>query len=956
MSTERYNFKEIEPKWQKQWAEEPARGEEGRPKFYNLVMFPYPSGGGLHMGHARTYTIGDVIARFKRMRGFNVLHPMGWDAFGMPAENAAIQRGLHPGFWTNQAIEEIERQQKTLAISYDWDRRFASCQPDYYRWTQWLFIQFFKRGLAYKKKAPVNWCPSCRTVLANEQVEEGGCWRCQTPVVKKDLEQWFFRITAYADRLLADLDLLEEWPERVKTMQRNWIGKSQGALVDFPVEAPVDMPAETPSPVEIEGEINPPEKITVFTTRPDTLWGATFMVLAPEHPLVAKLTSPERRSEVEAYIEQARRQTDVERQSTEKEKTGVWIGAYAVNPVNGEKIPIWIADYVLVTYGTGAIMAVPAHDERDFTFALKYGLPILPVIERNDGLAKSLVWPGSMEEGFRSSLEGEGFPFQSGPVGEAGEGFFVTLRGHEQIDRYLELVRQHLRQGNWNEVLGARWVIVFADEVCPLDSIAADSRILARCKALCPDVEGKRTVMEMVSHHPFYQDILLHADHGLMISSAELTGTSGEEAYAKVTRWLTERGIGKASTNYRLRDWLISRQRYWGAPIPIVYCPLCGIVPVPEEQLPVLLPEDAPLTGEGGSPLEKVPSFVQATCPRCGGPARRETDTMDTFVDSSWYYLRYTCPNALTNPDDRPFDSQAANHWLPVDLYIGGIEHAILHLLYSRFFTKVLADLGLVDFQEPFTKLFTHGMVTLGGSAMSKSRGNVVSPNETIERYGADAARLYPLFISPPEMDAEWSERGLEGIFRFLNKVWRQSLDFLETQAASGNPWGPREQALRAKTHDTIRRVSQDIEERFRLNTAISAMMELVNAWGDYQAVTSSERNQAVEMEALETLSLLLAPFAPHIASELWERAGKPGDVHRASWPAWDEAILKMEKAILVIQINGKLRDRLEVQKGLTAEETERLILDSPLVQKFLEGKQVRKVIVVPDKIANIVV
>jgi leucyl-tRNA synthetase len=504
--------------------------------------------------------------------------------------------------------------------------------------------------------------------------------------------------------------------------------------------------------------------------------------------------------------------------------------------------------------------------------------------------------------------------------------------------------------------LGARWVIVFPDEVCPLDSIAADGRILARCKALCPDVEANRTVMEMVSHHPFYQDILLHADHGPMISSAELTGTSGEDAYAKVTHWLAERGIGKASTNYRLRDWLISRQRYWGAPIPIVYCPLCGIVPVPEEQLPVLLPEDAPLTGEGGSPLEKVPSFVQATCPRCSGPARRETDTMDTFVDSSWYYLRYTSPNALANPSDRPFDSQAANHWLPVDLYIGGIEHAILHLLYSRFFTKVLADLGLVDFQEPFTKLFTHGMVTLGGSAMSKSRGNVVSPNETIEKYGADAARLYPLFISPPEMDAEWSERGLEGIFRFLNKVWRQSLDFLEIQAALSNPWGPREQALRAKTHDTIRRVSLDIEERFRLNTAISAMMELVNAWGDYQAVTPSERNQAVEMEALETLSLLLAPFAPHIASELWERAGKPGDVHRASWPSWDEAILKMEKAILVIQINGKLRDRLEVQKGLTAEETERLILDSPLVQKFLEGKQVRKVIVVPDKIANIIV
>jgi leucyl-tRNA synthetase len=938
MSTERYDFRQIESKWQARWADQPTLREEGRPKFYNLVMFPYPSGGGLHMGHARTYTIGDVMARFKRMKGFNVLHPMGWDAFGMPAENAAIQHGMHPGHWTYQAIEAIERQQKALAISYDWDRRFASCQPEYYRWTQWLFIQFYKQGLAYKKKAPVNWCPSCQTVLANEQVEEGSCWRCRTLVVKKDLEQWFFKITAYSDRLLEDLNLLTDWPERVKTMQRNWIGKSQGALVDFPLE---DFPDE---------------KVTVFTTRPDTLWGATFMVLAPEHPLVAKLTKAERKAEVDAYIEQARRQTDVERESTEREKSGVWIGSCAINPVNGEKIPIWVADYVLVTYGTGAIMAVPAHDERDFAFALKFGLPIIPVIERLDGVAKSLVWPDSVPDSFRSLLVREGIHFQAGPVGKVGEGLFVTLHGEEQIERYVRLLAQNLRPGNWNEVVGARWLFVFPDGRRELDSVAADREILVRCQECYPPVRGNRTVMEMLQHQPFYADILFHSDHGRMVHSGTLSGTRGDDGGEVVTRWLEERGIGKASTNYRLRDWLISRQRYWGAPIPMLYCQRCGIVPVPEEQLPVLLPDDAPFTGEGGSPLEKVSSFVNATCPLCGGPARRETDTMDTFVDSSWYYLRYTSPNALTNPADRAFDSQAANHWLPVDLYIGGIEHAILHLLYSRFFTKVLQDIGLVNFCEPFAKLFTHGMVTLGGTAMSKSKGNVVAPEETIEKYGADATRLYSLFISPPEMDAEWNERGLEGIFRFLHKVWRLSLDFLEVRGNLGSAEGFREQELRSKMHQTIRRVSVDIEERFRLNTAISALMELVNAWGDYQGAALSERNTTLEGQVLENLCLLLAPFAPHVSAELWERASLPGEVQRAAWPAWDEAILQQEKTTLVIQVNGKLRDRLEVPRGLSAGETERLILASLPVQKFLQGKPVRKIVIVPDKIANIVV
>jgi leucyl-tRNA synthetase len=934
MTVENYDFRTIEEKWRQRWAGEPSTIEEnkkkGMPKFYNLVMFPYPSGGGLHMGHGRTYSIGDVMARFKRMKGFNVLHPMGWDAFGMPAENAAIERKLHPAAWTYEAIAAIEKQQKLLGISYDWDRRFASCQPEYYKWTQWFFLKFYERGLAYKKKAPVNWCPHCQTVLANEQVEEGKCWRCHTPVEKKDLEQWFFRITDYAERLLKDLDLLTEWPERVKIMQRNWIGKSEGALVDFPTKSG--------------------EKITVFTTRPDTLWGATFMVLAPEHPLVEKLTLPEKKAEVQAYVEEAKKQSEIERESIEKEKTGVFLGSYALNPVNGKEIPIWIADYVLMTYGTGAIMGVPAHDERDFAFALKFGLPIIPVIERPDGKCKSIVLKDTYHQSLPGELLREGIKF------EAKEGTLYVELIQDQVERYLKIVQKSIKDDSWCEVVGARWLFIFKNEALELDSIDSDRLIMERCRALEPSVSNKRTVMEMLSRVSFYKDVLFHAEFGTMINSGPLSGTPGDKAKETTTKWLEKKGIGKGAVTYRLRDWLISRQRYWGAPIPIIYCPKCGTVPVPEEDLPVLLPENAPFTGEGGSPLSKVPEFVNTTCPRCGGPAQRETDTMDTFVDSSWYYLRYTSPNALTNPPDKPFDPEAANYWLPVDLYIGGIEHAILHLLYSRFFTKVLYDMGLVKFQEPFKKLFAHGMVTLGGVAMSKSKGNVVPPDEVAEKFGCDSARLYSLFISPPEMDAEWTERGIEGIFRFLNRLWKQSLELIAEKGRGGSHLEEeKERALRAKMHQTIKRVTQDIEERFRLNTAISAMMELFNDWSDYRKLPLEERNITLELEVLSTLCLLLAPFAPFISAELWERLGNKESVHRQPWPKWNENLLKEEKTTLVIQINGKLRDRILLEKGLDEEKVKEIVLSSERVQKFLQGKEIKQVIVVPDRIANIV-
>ncbi|NLU50308.1 MAG: leucine--tRNA ligase [Syntrophomonadaceae bacterium] len=821
----RYNFKEIEPKWQQYWEENRfyiVTEDESKPKYYDLEMFPYPSGN-LHMGHVRNYAIGDVVARFKTMNGFNVLHPMGWDAFGLPAENAAIKHGTPPSVWTDANIANMKQQLKSLGISYDWTRELATCKPDYYKFTQWLFLKFYERGLAYKKKAAVNWCPSCATVLANEQVVDGGCERCGTLVEKKSLEQWFFKITDYAERLLQDLERLPGWPDKVKTMQRNWIGRSEGCEFTLAIAGTDDT-------------------ISVFTTRPDTVFGVTYMVLAPEHPLVEKLTrGTPYQPAVDEFINRMKYLNELARTSSETEKEGVFTGAYAINPVNGEKVPIWIANYVLMEYGTGAIMAVPAHDQRDFEFARKYGIPVRVVIQ---------------------------------PDGE-------LLDGDQLSSAY----------------------------------------------------EGD----------------------GRMVNSGEFNGLSSEEGKQKVIAWMEARKIGRGTVNYRLRDWLISRQRYWGAPIPIIYCDECGTQPVPYEDLPVLLPLDVEFRPTGESPLNYVDQFVRTACPNCGRPARRETDTMDTFVCSSWYYIRYTSPRAA----DKPWDKKAADYWLPVDQYIGGVEHAILHLMYSRFFTKVLYDMGLLSCEEPFTNLLTQGMVLKEGSKMSKSRGNTVSPEDIINTYGADTARLFILFASPPERDLEWSDQGVEGCYRFLNRVWRLVGDYadqvrnVEVPATFDNlPVADKE--LRYKTHSTIKKVSEDVEKRFNFNTAISSIMELVNTL--YQYRENAVQNLAVVKEALDNLILLLSPFAPHITEELWRATGHQESVHLQRWPGYDEKALVKEEIEIVVQVNGKVRERAMVPANATGKELESIALSLDRIKEATSGKTVRKVITVPGKLVNIVV
>jgi leucyl-tRNA synthetase len=819
-----YDFKSIEDKWRRKWKEEDiyaTRIDPSKPKFYYLDMFPYPSGY-LHMGHVRNYVIGDVIARYKVATGYNVLHPMGWDAFGLPAENAAIKHGIHPQKWTFDCIANIKRQFDLLGISFDWSREIATCTPDYYKWTQWFFVQLFKHNLAYRKKAPVNWCPSCQTVLANEQVKGGRCERCDTPVVKKDLEQWFFRITAYAERLLNDLELLTDWPERVKIMQRNWIGRSEGLEADFPI-------------------IGKDISITIFTTRPDTIYGATFIVLAPEHPLTLELVKgTPLEAEVREFIERVRLQSEIERTAMEKKKEGIFLNCYALNPFTKEEIPIWTADYVLYEYATGAIMAVPAHDQRDLEFARQYNLPIRIVIQPPD-----------------NSL----------------------------------------------------------------------------------DVE----TMEEAYVEP-----------GIQINSGPFNGMWSEEAKEAIIKFAEEQGIGKRKVYYKLRDWCISRQRYWGAPIPMIYCPNCGIVPVPEEQLPVLLPEDVDFLPTGPSPLARHHSFPYVKCPYCGSDARRETDTMDTFVDSSWYFLRFTSPRE----DKAPFDKEAVEYWMPVDQYVGGIEHAVLHLLYSRFFTKFLYDLGLVSFTEPFLRLFTQGMITLGGSAMSKSRGNVVTPEEICEKYGADTARVYTLFIGPPELDAEWSERGVEGVFRFLSRVYRL---FEENLNQFDPDWrgkidqiGDREK--RRLTHSTIKKVTQDIE-RFHFNTAIASLMEFSAALYEWtQEDNKDERWRVTFSEGLEMLIHLLSPFAPFVCEEMWERLGKGRSIYFESWPKWEEELLQTERIVLPIQVNGKVRGTVEVPAEASEEEIKEEVLKSERVRKYLEGKQIKRFIVVPKRLISIVV
>ena len=822
---ERYAPQEIEKKWQEKWQKDDVYKTEidrTQPEYYVLEMFPYPSGN-LHMGHVRNYSIGDVIARFKKMQGCNVLHPMGFDAFGMPAENAAIKHGVKPADWTYSNIENMKRQQMSMGLSYDWSREAVTCRPEYYRWTQWLFELFYKKGLAYKKEASVNWCDTCGTVLANEQVIDGKCWRCDSEVHKKDLSQWFLKITDYADELLADLDKLKGWPERVKTMQENWIGRSEGLEFD------IDVPALG-------------EKIAVYTTRADTAYGVTFVALAAEHPLMEKiLVDNPKAAELRTFADKVKAQSELERTSGESEKEGMFTGLYAVNPFNGRKVELWVTNYVLAEYGTGAVMGVPSEDQRDWMFAKKYDLPII-----------------------------------------------VTLRPK---DRELKL----------EEMTEA------------------------------------------------YTD-----KDGILVNSAEFDGMEMHEALAAIVEKAVKEGFGRRKVNYRLRDWLISRQRYWGAPIPVIYCDKCGEQLVPEEELPVKLPEDVNFEQGAVSPLAQSESFVHCTCPKCGGPARRETDTMDTFICSSWYYMRYTDPHNT----HKPFAADKVNYWAPVDQYIGGIEHAILHLLYSRFFTKVLRDEKLLDFDEPFQNLLTQGMVIKDGAKMSKSKGNVVSPEEIIQKYGADTARLFILFAAPVERDLEWSDQGVEGAFRFLNRVWRIVAHFQDAIKEGLDDYDhstltAEEKSLRRTLHQTIKKVTEDVGERFMFNTAISAVMELVNAFYGFQDKTV---HPGLVRELSFTLVKMLAPFAPHITEELWSCMEGKGSVHDARWPKFDRAAIVEDEVEIVLQINGKVRDKLTVPADIELQEMEKLALAQPKVVELTAGKTVVKVICVPKKLVNIVV
>lgn len=827
MIEEKYSPHELETKWQKVWEETKAfktEIDENKPKSYVLEMFPYPSGN-LHMGHVRNYSIGDVVARFRTMKGFNVLHPMGWDSFGMPAENAAIKHGIHPAKWTLENIANMTRQQKELGLSYDWDREVTTCKEDYYKWTQWFFELFYKRGLAVKKKSAVNWCDSCNTVLANEQVIDGRCWRCDSNVDKKDLEQWFFKITDYAEELLADLQELDGWPERVKIMQKNWIGRSEG--LEFSFEAP---------------ELN--EKIAVYTTRPDTIYGVTFVVVPPEHPIVAKiLAANPAAAELKAFCEKVRHQSDLERTSSESEKEGMFTGYYCTHPLTGRKVQLWITNYVLYEYGTGAVMGVPTHDARDWMFANKYGIDKVVVIQPKD---KEL------------SLE---------------------------------------------EMDGA------------------------------------------------------YEESGVMVNSGKFDGMDNVTAMGEIMDEIESIGIGSRRVNYRLRDWLVSRQRYWGAPIPIIYCPECGPVLVPEEQLPVRLPQNVDFTSGNVSPLATSEEFVNCLCPVCKTKAKRETDTMDTFLCSSWYYLRYTDPKNA----ELPFAKETVNHWMPVDQYIGGIEHAILHLLYSRFFMKVLRDAGLVEAGEPFKNLLTQGMVIKDGAKMSKSLGNVVSPEEIISKFGADTARLFILFAAPPERELEWSDQGVEGSFRFLNRVWRIVAHFdgrLSLQQANYDPkeLDDADRELRRVLHTSIKKVTDDIEQRFNFNTAISAMMELVNALYAYKEKQENSK-QGLVFEAVSALLRMLAPFVPHITEELWERlGGTEGSVHAQNWPAYDEEAMKVAEVEVMLQINGKGRERVIVPSEATKEELEAFALADPKIKELIGDSEIVRVVCVPKRLVNIVI
>lgn len=825
---ENYFPQEIEKKWQKVWEENNAfhvDDNSEKPKYYALSMFPYPSGK-LHMGHVRNYTITDVIARFKKAQWYNVLHPMGWDSFGLPAENAAMKHGANPEVWTDENIAYMTKQLKMLGLSYDWNREVTTCKPDYYKWTQWLFLQLYKKGLAYKKEAAVNWCEECGTVLANEQVIDGKCWRCDHVVEKKYLSQWFFKITDYAEVLLEDLDKLPGWGDNVKTMQANWIGKSQGAILKFKV---VDMPDGS----DLE--------IPVYTTRPDTAYGITYLVVAPEYKDIERLTTAENKAKVEEYRANARKMTEIERLSTERVKTGVPLGTHCLNPLTGETFPLWTADYALVEYGTGAVMAVPTHDTRDFDFAKKFNLPMKVVIQ---------------------------------------------------------------------------------DPENPSD---------------CKDSA--------------------YTEPGVLVNSGEFNGMPNEEAKKAITEKAVREGFGEFKTQYRLRDWLISRQRYWGAPIPVVYCEKCGIVPVPEEQLPVLLPKDVDFSVVGKSPITTSKTFAETTCPHCGGKARRETDTMDTFVCSSWYYLRYSDPKN----SNLPFEKDKVNKWLPVDQYVGGIEHAILHLLYSRFFTKALRDLGLLDFDEPFKNLLTQGMVLKDGSKMSKSKGNTVDPDEIFENYGADTARLFILSDSPPARDFDWSDAGVEGCYKFLNRVWRliaSNADDISLDYKLEFPLTKENDDMVRNVHIAMKGITNDIANDFQFNTVISKYRELTNAiyeWRGKKKELNAE-DKAVLSFAVVSLIKLMSPVAVHLTEEAWADLGGKGSIHDEPWCKWDENLAKASSITLVVQVNGKVKDKIEVDEALSQDEMKAVALESPKVKELTDGKEVVKVIVVPKKLVNIVV
>ena len=820
-----YDFHSIEPKWQNIWEEKRAYRTEDRsdkPKLYCLDYFPYPSGDGLHVGHCRNYIPTDVISRYYRMKGFNVLHPMGWDAFGLPAENEAIRLKKSPREITLKNTSNFKRQLKLLGTSYDWEREINSSDPEYYRWTQWFFLLLYKRGLAYEKESEQWWCPHCKTVLANEQAKDGKCWRCGTPVEKKKLKQWFFKITDYADRLADDLDTVD-WPERIKIMQRNWIGKSTGADVIFDVVSARDGASHA---------------VTVFTTRLDTIMGATFLVLAPEHPLVATIVSAAQQQEVDAYVAASSTKTEIDRMSTEKEKTGVFTGAFATNPFSGDKIPVWIADYVLMGYGTGAIMAVPAHDSRDFAFARKYGIPVRQVI----------TWPGIAYQ-----------------------------------------------ESTWDDV---------------------------------------------------------YSEHGTLINSGQFDDLTTDAAFAAMVAEGQEKGFAKAQTNYHMRDWLISRQRYWGAPIPMVHCPKCGTVPVPEDQLPVLLPdvESYEPSGTGESPLAGIKDWVETTCPVCGGPAHRETDTMDGFACSSWYELRYTSPHN----DRAPFDRSSVDYWLPVDLYVGGAEHAVMHLLYSRFWTKVMYDEGLIGFTEPFARLMNQGMLlSYDGQKMSKSRHNVITPDEVVEQYGADTLRLYELFMAPFEQEVAWSKEGISGAHRFVKRLWELAQRTID--ASHGELRSQRVPSLELQINKLTKKITEDIE-RFKFNTAVAAFMEYFNFLSDVVRGDEAVLSTIEWQEAMHRLLVVLAPFAPHMTEELWQEYGGEGSIHQQVWPTWDESKLVESEVEVAVQVNGKVRGTMLVPSDSTDEELQKQALGQEYVVKYTAGHIVKRVVAIKGKIVNIVV